>query len=303
LIAADDLALVSALVHARAGIVLGADKAYLVESRLVSVARRFGFPELGSLVAALRRSPSEPLLRAVTAALTTNETSFFRDGRPFEQLQQRVLPQLLVARAEQRALRIWSAAASTGQEAYSIAMCLDELSAELGGWQLTIVGTDIAEAAIERARAGRYSAFEVQRGLDAERLSRHFTRVNNDWQIAARLARMVEFRHANLLEDCRALGRFDVIFLRNVLIYFDLDTRRRVLAAVRAMLADDGYLFLGGTETVLGVSDAFTAWPEGRGIVRPIGAGLVPRAPPARPAAAQPVFSSSATAGSLRIAG
>lgn len=302
MIGAGDLALVSALVHARAGIVLGADKAYLVESRLVSVARRFGFAELGSLLAALRGTPSEELLRAVTEALTTNETSFFRDGRPFEQLQQLVLPELVAARAEQRALRIWSAAASTGQEAYSIAMCLDELAPKLAGFKLTIIGTDIAEAAIERARAGRYSAFEVQRGLGAERLSRHFNRATNDWQIAAHLARMVDFRRANLLEDCRALGCFDVVFLRNVLIYFDLETRRRVLAKVRAMLADDGYLFLGGTETVLGVSDAFTAWPDGRGIVRPIEAGLVPRAP-ARPAVERPVFPAGDKARSLRIAG
>ena len=277
-----DLGLVARLVHARAGIVLGADKAYLIESRLRSVAGRFGFADPARLLAALRSTPSEPLQCAVTEALTTNETSFFRDGRPFEQLRHLVLPELVAARAGRRQLRIWSAAASTGQEAYSIAMCLDELSPMLAGWQLSIVGTDIAEAAIARARRGRYSAFEVQRGLSEERLSRHFTPLGNDWQIDDRLATMVDFRCLNLLEGTRQLGRFDIIFLRNVLIYFDLDTRRRVLREIRAGLADDGCLFLGGTETVLGVSDAFVACPTARGIVRPR-TRLDPPSEPVRP--------------------
>ena len=280
---AADLALVSALVHARAGIVLGSDKAYLIESRLGAVAPRLGFDGPGRLVAALRGNPGEPLLRAVTEALTTNETSFFRDGRPFDQLTGLVLPQLVEARASERRLRIWSAAASTGQEAYSIAMCLDELAPRLAGWRCSILGTDIAEAAISRARAGRYTAFEVQRGLTDTRLARHFTRVGDDWQISERLARMVEFRCSNLLDSGRQFGRFDVVFLRNVLIYFDLETRCRVLAAVRTMLADDGYLFLGGTETVLGVSNAFTAWPQARGIVRP-----APPVAPVQSASSQP---------------
>lgn len=272
-----DLALVSALVHARAGIVLGSDKAYLIESRLGSVAGRLGFDSPARLVAALRTCPGEPLLRAVTEALTTNETSFFRDGRPFDQLTGLVLPKLVEARTGERRLRIWSAAASSGQEAYSIAMCLDELAPRLSGWRCSILGTDIAEAAISRAREGRYSAFEVQRGLTAARLARHFTRAGDDWKINERLARMVEFRCLNLLEGGRQFGRFDVVFLRNVLIYFDLQTRRRVLDEVRAVLADDGYLFLGGTETVLGVSNDFVAWPEARGIVRPVPTGAASR--------------------------
>ncbi len=270
---AADLTLVSALVHARAGIVLGSDKAYLIESRLGSVARRHGFDSPAHLVSALRSSPGEQLLRAVTEALTTNETSFFRDGRPFDQLTGLVLPKLVAARAGERHLRIWSAAASTGQEAYSIAMCLDELAPRLGGWRFAILGTDIAESAISRAREGRYSAFEVQRGLTEAQLARHFSRVGDDWKISERLARMVDFRCLNLLDGGRQFGRFDVVFLRNVLIYFDLETRHRVLAEVRAVLADDGYLFLGGTETVLGVSDAFVTWPQARGIVRPAPVG------------------------------
>lgn len=299
---AADLALVSALVHARAGIVLGADKAYLIESRLASVARRLGFAELAGLLAALRRVLSEPLLRAVTEAMTTNETSFFRDPRPFEQLEHAVLPQLVRTRADKRALRIWSAAASTGQETYSVAMCLDEFLPTLVGWNLALIGTDIAAAAIERAQVGRYSSFEVHRGLTEARLARHFTRTGRDWQVEARLARMVDFRCANLLLGCRELGRFDIVFLRNVLIYFDLETRRRVLAEVRAMLADDGYLFLGGTETVLGVSDAFTAWPAARGIVRPTEADP-PARMPVRDAVAPPAAADSERAHGRRIAG
>ena len=270
---ADDLQLVASLVHARAGIVLGTDKAYLIESWLGSVARRLGFDGLAGLAAALRGTPGEPLLRAVTEALTTNETSFFRDARPFDQLRQLVLPELVAARADERALRLWSAAAATGQEAYSIAVCLDELQPQLEGWRLSIIGTDIAEAAINRARQGRCSTFEVQRGLTPAHLAHHFTRVGDDWQISERLARMVDFRCVNLLGRYRQLGRFDVVFLRNVLIYFDLETRRRVLGEVRAMLADDGYLLLGGTETVLGVSNAFVAWPQARCIVRPAPTG------------------------------
>lgn len=266
---AADRELVAALVHARAGIVLGNDKAYLIESRLASVARRLGFDSPADIVAALRGSPNEPILRAVTDALTTNETSFFRDGRPFDQLSDLVLPELHRARAAERTLRIWSAAASTGQEAYSIAMCLDELAPRFAGWHVSILGTDIAELAIVRAREGRYSAFEVQRGLSEARLARHFSRSGDSWTVSERLARMIDFRCFNLLADSRQFGRFDVVFLRNVLIYFDLETRRRVLGDVRAMLADDGYLFLGGTETVLGVSDAFVPWPAARGIVRP----------------------------------
>lgn len=264
-----DLQLVAAIVRERAGIVLGVDKAYLMESRLVAVARQFGFAGLDDLAAGLRRAPAEPLLAAVTEALATHETSFFRDGRPFDQLVEVVLPRLISARATDRSLRIWSAAASTGQEAYSIAMCLDEFQPPLAGWRLTILGTDLAGTAVERARLARYSPFEVQRGLTPQRLARHCRRDGDDWVIEDRLRAMVTFRQRNLLEDCRQLGRFDVIFLRNVLIYFDLATRRRLLEDVAQMLPDDGILYLGGTETVLGVTEALTALPDGRGLFQP----------------------------------
>lgn len=258
--------LVASIVRTRAGIVLGGDKAYLIESRLASVARRFGFTGLQALAEALRRAPTEPLLDAITEALTTNETSFFRDGRPFEQLTGIVLPRLIEARAAARSLRIWSAAASTGQEAYSIAMCLDELRPPLSGWRLSILGTDLAQAAVDRAQKGRYSAFEIQRGLSPDRLARHCRRDGDEWLIEDRLKALVSFTRRNLLDGCKQLGRFDVIFLRNVLIYFDVETRHRVLNEVAQMLPDDGYLVLGGTETVLGVTDMFQAMPEARGV-------------------------------------
>jgi chemotaxis protein methyltransferase CheR len=264
-----DLQLVAAIVQERAGIVLGVDKAYLMESRLVTVARQFGFAGLDDLALALRRAPAEPLLAAVTEALATHETSFFRDGRPFEQLASIVLPRLISARAADRSLRIWSAAASTGQEAYSIAMCLDERQPPLTGWRLSILGTDLACAAVERARQARYSPFEVQRGLSPQRLARHCRRDGDDWVIEDRLRALTTFSQRNLLQGCRQLGRFDVIFLRNVLIYFDLATRRRVLEDVAQMLPDDGVLFLGGTETVLGVTEALTALPDARGLFQP----------------------------------
>ena len=264
-----DQQLIATIVRARAGIVLGADKAYLIESRLAAVARRLGFTGLDSLTEALRRAPPERLLAAITEALTINETSFFRDGRPFEQLAGLVLPRLIEARTGVRSLRIWSAAASTGQEAYSIAMCLDELRPPLSDWRLSTLGTDLSQAAVERAQDGRFSAFEVQRGLSPARIARHCRRSGDDWLIADRLKQLVTFARRNLLEGCRQLGRFDVIFLRNVLIYFDLETRRRVLEEVAGMLPDDGYLLLGGTETVLGVTDAFRALPEERGLFQP----------------------------------
>lgn len=264
-----DLQLIATIVRARAGIVLGDDKAYLIESRLAVVARRFGFSGLDGLTEALRRAPPEPLLEAITEAMTTNETSFFRDGKPFEQLTGLVLPHLIAARAAARSLRFWSAAASTGQEAYSIAMCLDEWRPPLAGWRLSILGTDLSQAAVERAREGRFSAFEVQRGLSPARLAQHCRRSGDDWLIEDRLKALVTFTRRNLLESCRQLGQFDVVFLRNVLIYFDLETRRRVLDEVATMLPDDGFLLLGGTETVLGVTDAFRAVPEARGLFQP----------------------------------
>lgn len=270
------------LVRRRAGIVLGADKAYLIESRLAPLARRHGFADTAALAAAIEQAPAEPLLRAITEALTTNETSFFRDRRPFAQLAGLVLPRLLEARKAVRRLRLWSAAAATGQEAYSLAMCLDDLAGAVRGWQVAIVATDLSRAALERAASGRYSAFEVQRGLPPARLARHFKQDGEAWVIDERLRAMVDFRPLNLLDGCREVGGCDVVFLRNVLIYFDLATRRRVLEDVASLLPADGYLFLGGTETVLGVTDAFEPIAECPGCFRPTGGRK------ARPADAAP---------------
>jgi chemotaxis protein methyltransferase CheR len=243
----DDLGLVAELVQRRAGICIGGDKGYLVESRLQPLARRLGFGDLDGLIAKLRASPPIDLQNAVTQAMTVNETSFFRDERVFQTLRERVAPQL----AGRATPRIWSAAASTGQEAWSIAVTL----IECGLSQFEIVGTDISAEAVARAESAVYSQFEVQRGLTIHRLVKHFQQEGASWRVAAAIRSKVRFRWHNLLEEAAALGRFDVVFLRNVMIYFDLPTKRRVLERVHAALSPGGYLYLGGTETLMGVTD------------------------------------------------
>jgi chemotaxis protein methyltransferase CheR len=197
----------------------------------------------------------------VVEALTTPETSFFRDGYPFDLLRRVMLPDLLHRRAADRQLRVWSAAAATGQEAYSIGFCLEELGPAVDGWRLEVLGTDLAAGAIARAREGRYSHFEVQRGLPIQLLVRHFERTRQDWQVRPGLRARIRFERHNLLADATWLGRFDIVFLRNVLIYFDPPTRRRVLEHIAAVLTEDGYLVLGGTETARGLTEHFASDP------------------------------------------
>lgn len=260
----------AAMLRRRSGLVLTADKGYLVESRLMPVARKHGMADLDALLVAIERG-NEPLARAVTEAMTTNETSFFRDSKPFDMFRNEVLPQLLECRAATRTLRIWSAAASTGQEAYSLAMILREQAARLAGWKVEIVGTDISEGALQQARAGLFSHFEVQRGLPAAMLVKHFEKVDGSWRIAAPLRAMVQFRNFNLLDDLGPLGTFDAVFCRNVLIYFDVETKAKVLAGITRRMADHGVLFLGGAETVLGISDRLEPVPGSRGLYRAAG--------------------------------
>ena len=240
------------VIHSRSGLVLGPDKLYLLQARLTPLLATAGLPDLDALADRVCAAPDGPLGKSVVEALTTNETLFFRDGHPFEDLA-RVLPRLAAARGPGTPLRIWSAASSFGQEAYSIAIVASELRGALGDRRVEIVGTDIAQAALERARAGLYTDFEVQRGLSPARRSAHFQRVGAQWQVSATLRATVEFRPFNLLGDLRGLGRFDVVFCRNVLIYFDRETKRRVLAAMARQMAPDGTLYLGGTETLLGM--------------------------------------------------
>ncbi|MFT8245876.1 CheR family methyltransferase [Roseomonas sp. BN140053] len=245
---------IARLVRARSGIVLTADKGYMLDTRLAPVLRRHGLSSLEGLALRLAAPGAEPLAREVTEALTTNESSFFRDGKPFEHLRQ-ILPRLAATRPLGQRLRVWSAACSTGQEAYSAAMVLDELAPRLGGRAAEILGTDLSSEVVERARSGSFSQFEVQRGLPVQLLVKHFRQENGRWQVSPALRAMTRFEQANLLDDQRSRGTFDVIFCRNVLIYFELDTKRRVLEALAERLAPDGVLYLGGAETVLGVTD------------------------------------------------
>ena len=260
----------------RSGLVLTADKQYLVESRLLPIARKAGLASLGGLVAALHRDDSESLMTAVVEAMTTNETFFFRDKVPFENFRTTILPALLAARRSSRVIRIWSAATSSGQEPYSLAMTLKELADTLAGWRIEIVATDLAGGVLQKAQEGIYSQFEVQRGLPIQFLIKYFSKVGDMWQIAPELRAMVKFRHLNLLADFSALGAFDLIFCRNVLIYFDQETKTDVLNRLGRQAAADGYLILGAAETVVGLTDYFRTVPELRGV-------YVPNVRPPRP--------------------
>jgi chemotaxis protein methyltransferase CheR len=254
---------------ARSGLVLSADKQYLVESRLLPIARKAGFANLGELVAALKRGDTDALMTKVVEAMTTNETFFFRDKTPFENFRSTVLPALLAARRGCRTIRIWCAAASTGQEPYSLAMALKDVEASVAGWRIEIIATDLASEVLEKAQAGIYSQFEVQRGLPIQLLIKYFTKVGDMWRIAPEIRAMVKFKQLNLLADFSALGTFDVIFCRNVLIYFDQETKIGLLNRLGRITAGDGYLVLGAAETVVGLTDSFRTMPELRGLYVP----------------------------------
>jgi chemotaxis protein methyltransferase CheR len=260
----------AALLKGRSGLILGSDKGYLVESRLAPVALKFAFPSVDALIASLDKG-DESLARAVTEAMTTNETSFFRDAKPFDLFRNEILPRIIERKTVSRVLRIWSAAASTGQEAYSLAMILREEAARLAGWKIEIVGTDISEAALRQARSGIFSHFEVQRGLPAPMLVKNFEKVDGNWRAVAPLRAMVQFRNFNLLDNLSPLGAFDVVFCRNVLIYFDVETKTKVLRAISRRVADQGVLLLGGAETMLGITDQFEPVAGSRGLYRPAG--------------------------------
>lgn len=238
------------------GISLGPDKEYLLQSRLTPVLETHGLSDFKTLATKIELEPGSKLAADVVSALTTNETSWFRDTRPFETLRTVVLPELLQQKAKSRSLRIWSAACSTGQEVYSIAMILEEMAAQLAGWSISIIGSDIAGLAIERAVAGFYSTFEIERGLSVERRERFFRNVGNGWQLENAIRRYASFQFINLLDIPDAMKEFDIIFCRNVLIYFDEEIRRRVLVRLASALHGEGYVFLGSTEIYRGVSDA-----------------------------------------------
>jgi chemotaxis protein methyltransferase CheR len=257
------------LLKERSGLDLSADKQYLVESRLVPLARRVGLTDIPELVKKIKGGGADALITEVVEVMTTNETFFFRDKIPFDHMRETILPALMQARANRRALRIWSAACSTGQEPYSIAMLLKEADKMLAGWRIEIVATDLSQSVLEKSKAGLFSQFEVQRGLPIQMLIKHFTQVGELWQLNADIRGMVQHRQLNLLQDFSQIGTFDVIFCRNVLIYFDQDTKVAIFERLAKQLEPDGVLMLGAAESVVGITDAFKPDPEKRGLYRP----------------------------------
>ncbi len=264
------------------GLDLSADKQYLIESRLLPLARKAGLSGIGELVQKLQGPGSSALSVSVVEAMTTNETFFFRDKVPFDHFRDTIMPEVLKARAARKSVRIWCAAGSTGQEPYSLAMSLKEMGAALTGWRVEIVATDLSQEVLEKAKAGIYSQFEVQRGLPIQLLVKYFKQTGETWQINPELRAMIQHRQLNLLHDFSQLGAFDVIFCRNVLIYFDQDTKINIFNRIARQIEPDGFLVLGAAETVVGLTDAFRPIPERRGLYKPNEA----RAAAARPAVA-----------------
>jgi chemotaxis protein methyltransferase CheR len=251
------------LVHRESAIVLQPGKEYLVEARLLPIARQLGLPDVAALVDQVRSRPDPDRRRRIVEALTTNETSWFRDGDPFTALTSTVMPQLVAARGAGERLQIWSAACSSGQEPYTIAMLLED-SLPNAAVRVSITATDLSREMVERTRAGRFSQLEVNRGLPAPMLVRHFTRAGSEWEVSPALRRMVTATECNLAAPLPRMGPFDVVYLRNVLIYFDLPTKQSILRRVRDVMRPDGWLFLGAAETTLGVDDAWERVVLGR---------------------------------------
>jgi chemotaxis protein methyltransferase CheR len=257
-----------AFVQKQSGIVLGQNKAYLVESRLAPISAQFGYGSIGDLARALPLADPK-VGAAVVDAMTTNESFFFRDNTPFTQFEKVILPKLTEARRSAGKIRIWCAAASTGQEPYSLAMILMENRPKWAGMQIEIIGTDISETALNRARDGRYTQFEVQRGLPVQLLVKYFMQEGTNWVVAPEIKGMVRFFEHNLLSPPTMVGTVDVVFCRNVLIYFDVETKSQVLTSISRMMRPDGYLLLGAAETMMGISDAFVRAEGERGLYQP----------------------------------
>lgn len=256
-----DFDVIRDMVRKDSAIVLEPGKEYLVEARLAPLVASLGYGTLTKLVDDLQRGTDRSLRQQVVHAMTTNETSFFRDVRPFDALATTVLPALVAARAAKRSLSIWSAACSSGQEVYTIAMTLREHFPQLASWNVRILATDLSTEMLAKAREGRYGQIEVNRGLPAAQLVKYFHRAGAGWQVNDDLKRGIEFREMNLAAPWPAPGHFDVVFIRNVLIYFDVDTKRSILNRVAQVLAPDGFLFLGAAETTLGIADGFERLP------------------------------------------
>ncbi len=255
------------LLRKRSGLIITSDKTYLLESRLLPVARAFGCGTIAELLQLARDFRDDSIQREITEAMTTNESLFFRDAKPFEYLRREILPEYN-KKLQGRKLKIWSTACSGGQEPYSIAMCLLEESANIAGMDYSILATDIAAKMLNKARAGIYSQFEVQRGLPIQLLIKYFDQLpGNNWQVKTNLKQMINYQLHNLLDDYRALGKFDIIFCRNVLIYLDEPTRGQVAKKLAGALIENGCLFLGSTESIVDPGNLYEPTPC-RGLYR-----------------------------------
>jgi chemotaxis protein methyltransferase CheR len=260
-----DYAFIQRYLKERSGLILGEDKRYLVEARLGPVARAANL-SLSQLIQALAAGRDPALDQTVVEAMTINESYFFRDKTPFDHFTEAMLPELMAARRMERRLRIWCAACSTGQEPYSLAMLLAERATQLAGWRVEIVATDIATSIIDRAKAGLFSQFDVQRGLPIKYLMNNFTQEEDKWRVNAPIRNMVQFRPLNLLRDFAPLGQFDIVFCRNVLIYFDEAAKRDILTRIGRQTQADGFFVMGAAETTVGLSGAFAPHPQRRGL-------------------------------------
>lgn len=255
-ISAENYAFLQRYIYQESGIVIDAGKNYLIESRLLPIVKQENLSTLNDLCSLLRATAPLQLKSRVVESMTTNETLFFRDLSVFDALQKEILPKLIEARRNVRRLSIWSAAASSGQEAYSIAMLLKEFGLE--GWKVQIFGTDLNQQILDKAAAGKYLQIEVNRGLPAKYLVKYFTRAGLDWQICDALRSMVKFQRFDLRTSMSSFGPFDLIFCRNVLIYFDVDTKKQILASLRRTLSPGGLLALGAAETTINLDNAYT---------------------------------------------
>ena len=261
----EDFAMLADILKQRSGLALSGDKTYLLQSRLTPLARKLGYGTIDELIGDVRANKSEHMLTSITEAMTTNETLFFRDGKPFDILKNFVVPYLLENRPA-KTIKIWCAACSSGQEPYSIAMQMKEIGLKLKDWRLSIMGTDISNEIVDRAKTGLYSQFEVQRGLPVQHLVKYFSQEDEAWRINQELRDMVKYRTANLLEGLSFIGINDIVFCRNVLIYFDIETKAQVLERIAKQMPKDGFLFLGTAESVIGITDKFSAVPGQRGV-------------------------------------
>lgn len=245
------------MIRKKSGIVLEAGKEYLVEARLTTLARQQKLDSVSTLIERVKASSADPLHKLVVDAMTTNETSFFRDVHPFEALKKVVIPALVASRNIGKSLTIWCGASSTGQEPYTIAMTLRESIPDIDQWKITMIATDLSTEMIARSKAGRYNQIEVNRGLPATLMVKYFTKQGLEWEISPKLRSMIDFREMNLLTPWPSMPPLDIVFMRNVLIYFDAETKKDILRRVRGLLRPDGYLFLGSAETTMGLDEGY----------------------------------------------